>query len=356
MKECIRIDKLKNLHLIPNEKFTEPYIEFVNNNFEPREHLFLVIGKGMDAKIASRNNVQKVNKTFKSLWLVIKGMYKCEKMFLHGLFFNQIVFMLFMQPWLLKKSNWAIWGGDLYWYQDRPRSVKYNLIELVREYVIRNMGGLITQIRGDYDLAKLWYGAKGKYYSSFMYPSNLFHEYDLTKIEKESNTIYIQVGNSADPSNNHLEVFLKLEKYKEANIKIICPLSYGPFEYREKVIKEGNQFFGDKFYPIIDFMPFERYLEILAKIDIAIFGHKRQQAIGNITTLLGLGKKVYIRDDITTWEFCDFHDLEVYSFNEESDGLFEKLNEDVKNRNIDNVKKQFSQRKLKEELFNIFCE
>lgn len=38
-------------------------------------------------------------------------------------------------------------------------------------------------------------------------------------------------------------------------------------------------------------MPFEEYLGLLAKIDIAILNHKRQQAMGNITTLLGLGKK-----------------------------------------------------------------
>ena len=42
-------------------------------------------------------------------------------------------------------------------------------------------------------------------------------------------------------------------------------------------------------------LPLSDYLKILGKIDIAIFNHERQQAVGNITSLLGLGKKVYIK-------------------------------------------------------------
>ena len=40
----------------------------------------------------------------------------------------------------------------------------------------------------------------------------------------------------------------------------------------------------------------------LGRIDIAIFNHRRQQGMGNIITLLGLGKKVYVRTDTTTWD------------------------------------------------------
>jgi len=45
--------------------------------------------------------------------------------------------------------------------------------------------------------------------------------------------------------------------------------------------------FREKFKPLVDFIPFDEYLNLLAKVDIAIFNHKRQQTMGNITTLLG---------------------------------------------------------------------
>lgn len=346
---------MKNLHLFPNEKFTEPYIEFINKNFDYKEHLFLIIGKGIGAHITARENVVTISKDVKSIVLLLKEMYSCDKIFLHGLFLREIVLLLFIQPWLLKKCNWVIWGGDLYRYKYRKRTFKSDVYEKFREFVIKNMGGLITHIKGDYELAQKWYGAKGKYYYSFMYPSNLYKKYDLSHVSKDHDKIYIQIGNSANPSNNHFEVFEKLKEYKDESIEIICPLSYGNLEYRDKVIKEGEKIFGEKFTPITTFLPFEEYLGLLAKIDIAIFNHKRQQAMGNITTLLGLGKKVYIRDDITTWQFCKEHGLKVFSSNAGFSDLLQEMPKREKFSNMETVKRHFSENKLKDDWKKIFC-
>jgi hypothetical protein len=129
-----------------------------------------------------------------------------------------------------------------------------------------------------------------------MYPSNLYKEYQVPA--KQHTGINILVGNSADPSNNHLDVLDKLEAHKNENIKIYVPLSYG-----NQVIAEEKKRFGDKFIPRTEMMPFQNYLEFMGLIDIAIFNHKRQQAIGNTITLLGLRKKVFIRSDVVQWQF-----------------------------------------------------
>lgn len=52
-----------------------------------------------------------------------------------------------------------------------------------------------------------------------------------------------------------------------------------------KVIIKGKELFGEKFIPLTEFMTFEKYLEFLGSIDIAIFAHKRQQAMGNTITI-----------------------------------------------------------------------
>lgn len=345
---------MRFLHLIPNDKFTEQYIEFVNNNFEVSDHLFLILGEGIGAKITSRNNVKTINKDFTSLVLLVQNMYKSKKIYLHGLFYPYLVFMLFLQPWLFKKANWIIWGGDLYWYNSEKKKLKSKLYESVRKVVIKNMGGFITHIKGDYELAQKWYGAKGNYYYSFMYPSNLFKDYPLTKMGKEKNKYYIQIGNSADPSNNHIEIFDKLRAYKNEDIEIICPLSYGDQQYRNEVIKKGNEIFGDKFNPIVTFLPFEKYLSHLFKIDIAIFNHKRQQAMGNITTLLGYGKKVYIRDDITTWQFFIEQGIKIWKANDNFENLLFEMSENERKNNMEQIKFIFSKQKLKDDLTYIF--
>jgi dTDP-N-acetylfucosamine:lipid II N-acetylfucosaminyltransferase len=346
---------LKYLHIIPNDKFAIPFINLINENFKKNEHLFITGGSINYAELTiEKNNVQSVSVDLRSILRMLIKMYTCEKIILHSLLDYKIVILLFFQPWLLNKSNWVIWGGDLYYYLYRKKNLKSNMYEQIRKIVIKQLGGFITHIKGDYELAKKWYGAKGSYYYSFMYPSNLYNE-DLSKDRIATKKIFIQVGNSADPSNQHIEILEKLLMFSDKEFEIICPLSYGDLNnHASEVIKKGRELFGDKFNPITEFIPFSKYLEILAKVDVAVFNHNRQQAVGNITTLLGLGKKVYINDNVTTWDFCKKHKLEVFSVNKDIKNLFEKMEEDTKNNNIKHIQNNFSKEKLINDLNFIF--
>jgi len=343
------------LHIFKNtnEKFYNPFISFINEQFNPNDHYFMIEKYTDNNK--EKNFAENVELVYKRKYLkMIKRLYTSDKIILHSLMSPRVMIILFLQPWLLRKTYWTIWGSDLYHYKFRQRNIKSDIYEIIRKKIIKNVIGLITHIKGDYELAKKWYGAQGKYYYSFMYPSNLYKDYSLNKVINQNDKIYIQIGNSADPSNNHLEVLDKLLRYKDMDIEIICSLSYGDKVYAKKVINYGSENFGDKFVPITEFIPFDKYLDILAKIDIAIFNHKRQQAMGNITTLLGLGKKVYIREEITTWQFCVDHDLKVYSANGSYEDLFEKMDEMIKRKNVKNVKNRFSEEKLVEDWNAIF--
>lgn len=202
---------MENLHIQNTDKFIEPYINFVNKNFSQDEHLFAVISLNEhDIFDSNYKNIHYIHRNIRGFLTITKYMYKSKKVFIHGLNKNKIVLLLFLQPWLLKKCYWIVWGDDLYRYRKEKNTVKLKVLEYLRKFVIKNMGGLVTHIKGDYELAKKWYGAKGKYYYSFMYPSNLYKEYDFSRIKKSDGKIYIQVGNSADPSNNHIEIFNKL--------------------------------------------------------------------------------------------------------------------------------------------------
>ncbi|QIZ66040.1 TDP-N-acetylfucosamine:lipid II N-acetylfucosaminyltransferase [Geobacillus subterraneus] len=269
--------------------------------------MFLITGGVSEdiIKISKRENVITLSKDFTSLFTLINSMYKCEKIFLHGLFNFKIVFLLFLQPWLLKKSNWIVWGGDLYHYKFRKRNFKSDVQELVRRFVIKNFGAITTLVKGDYDLAKKWYGVKGDYYHGvYINPVNLEYLQKVKKIKKDNrNGINIQIGNSADPSNNHIQILDLLKKFKDENINIYAPLSYGNHDYAKEVVHYGKELFGNKFKPLLEFLNPEEYSKYLASIDIAIFNHERQQALGNIYALLYLGKKIYIRSDISTWDY-----------------------------------------------------
>lgn len=346
------------LHLMNNEKFIASYIEFVKEYFDFEEHFFIIVDDVSKdvVKLPKYKNVFILNRSYDSRFnyfkysKVIKPYAnRAKKIILHALFSDNKNFFLYFNQHLLSKSYWVMWGGDLYVYNKPRTRFRDKLRHYIRMQIYSKMGHFITYIKGDYELAQKWYGAKGEYHECFMYPSNLYKEYDIKP--KKRDTINIQLGNSADPTNNHLEVLERLKVYKDEDIKIFTPLSYGDQEHAQKVIAYGKELFSDKFIPLTKFMPFEKYLEFLSEIDIAIFAHKRQQAMGNTITLLGLGKKVYMRSDISPWEL--FKNIDVKVFDVE-DIEIDLIDETTKKENQEKIKNYFSEEKYLKQLQNLF--
>lgn len=309
--------KGKVLHVCCLDKFIPPFIDFVEEHFDDfaTRHVFFITGDIERYPYRDRANIVQAQRGKKAqlvhLAKLAKAMQQADKIILHGLFNQHVVRLLFVMPWVLKKCYWVMWGGDLYVHQLGNRTSRtWKVNEFFRRPVIKNMGHLVTYIKGDYELAREWYGARGNYQECFMYPSNLYKELDVPAVEHTG--INILVGNSADPSNNHSAIFDKLEAFKDEHIQIYAPLTYGNQTYAQKIIAEGQRRFGDKFEALTEHLPLEKFLKFLGKIDIAIFNHRRQQAMGNTITLLGLGKKVFIRSDVTQWAFFKSHGIAVY--------------------------------------------
>ena len=219
------------------------------------------------------------------------------------------------------------------------------------DYVKGNFSGYITYVRGDYKLAQKWYNAKGIYYDCIGYLSNVYKEVNFNNYKKHKDKIHILVGNSAAPSNNHIEILDKLKTLKEEDILIYCPLSYGNVEWTKNISEYGRFVFGDKFIPLVNIMPYEQYLDFLSEIDIAIFAHDRQQASANTITLLGMGKTVFLKKT-TLYDLFKEMKITVYPF-EEFNNLTMLNAEEVCN-NINIVKERFSEERLKQDWKFIF--
>lgn len=343
----------KTLHIAGCDKFIPPFIDFVKENFDFNEHYFILTGGMAQDELKRDPSVILFKRTIigrlRYYFQAIIKMHQAKKIILHGLFDFKLVIILFFMPWLLKKCYWVMWGGDLYAYQLGERNFKWKLREYFRHHVIRKIEYLVTYIKGDYELAQKWYGAVGQYQECLMYTSNLYKSYKVE--ERHHSGVNILIGNSADPTNNHLEILENLEVYKDQDITIYAPLSYGDPVYAKWVIEEGEKRFGDRFIPLVKMMPLEDYLDFLAEIDIAIFNHKRQQAMGNTITLLGLGKKVYMRSDVTQWKFFRDHDIEVFDVR----NIDLVAMEDNKIRcNREYIEMYFSVENYRKQLFDIF--
>lgn len=332
---------MKILHIFSGEdgKFSIEFSKFIFKNFDS-SHQIVVFNK----KVVHENIII-LRKNLIGLITIIQKMYNAEKIFIHSLSISVTV-ILFFNPWLLKKSYWVIWGGDIYNHQSNKQKskIKFTIKKLMKCFTIKRFKGLITYIDGTYDLAVKSYGAKGKYYKCIMYPSNTYKEFPITEQKRERNKINILVGSSSLPRNNHIYLFEKIKQYVNEDYKAICPLSYGDFNYRDEVIKQGKELLGNHFEPINDFMEYEEYIKLLSEVDIAIYGHEKNQAMGNIITLLGLGKKVYMKDDLTSWETLEGLGIKLYAINKEP--INSEFPHKIREQNIKIVREYFSNETL----------
>lgn len=335
----------KILHIMVLDKFIPPYINLINENFRPENHKFFLGGKPIyKYGLTLEHDVFWIDSKLKWLQLAVE-MYRADKIVIHGLWMERVTQLLFMQPWLLKKCVWVMWGGDLYSYKLAKRNIRWYVNEFFRRPVIKNMGYFTTTVPGDYDLAIRWYDTKAKYIENLMYDSHVYRDAELLECKDKTNMkLNIQIGNSSDPSNNHFEMIDQLEKYKNLEIMVFCPLSYGSEMHRDKVIEYGTNKLGNIFVPMTDFMKFDDYNLHIACMDIAIFNHDRQQAMGNIIALLSLGKKVYLKSSQTPFNY--FKNLGIEIFPIEEGVSLEKLSKESIEKNKFKIKVFFTKERL----------
>jgi dTDP-N-acetylfucosamine:lipid II N-acetylfucosaminyltransferase len=345
------------LHVASPSTFIGPFIKLIKEEFCEENHQFWLLGAIEKFPVEKSKMVFVYGSTFwdkvKAYVRLVLLLHSAKKVMLHGLFNVRLVLILALCPWLLSKCYWIIWGGDLYQYSNANSSIKARIKEPIRKFVLRRIGHLVTYIKGDVDLARKWYGAKGIYHECLMYLSNVVGPIIISApaVKTEKNGLYILLGNSADPNNNHIEALEHLLPYKDQDIKIFVPLSYGDQVYAKMVISQGSEWFGEKFVPLTEFMPFDCYLEFLKSLDIAIFNHQRQQAMGNTITLLGLGKTVYLRSDVSQWGLFEKEGIKVFDIEQ-----FElvALDSQVMWGNVEKIKKRFSRENLMEQYCEIF--
>ncbi len=292
------------------DKFIPPYIEFIETYLNPDDHTFLIYGDERYLEwypLPKRKNIVLLWERFPNVFL--RDLYlawhiqKADKVFIHGLWEHRANRVLCFLFWNLKKCHYAIWGGDLFEYINGDKQDPwYKKKEKYRRFIIKRFGFIIPVVYGDYDLAVKWYGAKAKMLEPFMYVS-FYEGYKDIPFKTHGETIIIQVGNSAAPTNYHEEALNMLSKLPDKNFKIYAPLSYGNMDYAQRVKTTGKDLFGENFTVLESFMPFSEYQNFLQSVDIAIFNHKEQQAMGNIFVLLALGKKVYLNPHTTHYDF-----------------------------------------------------
>ncbi|MDD3911417.1 MAG: TDP-N-acetylfucosamine:lipid II N-acetylfucosaminyltransferase [Bacteroidales bacterium] len=158
----------------------------------------------------------------------------------------------------------------------------------------------------------------------------------------------IIIGNSGSASNNHLYAMSKIAALNLGTRKIYVPLSYSCIKrYVRCVLYGGRKLFGNRFCPLLDFMPLREYNKLQMSISVALYGNWRQEAVGNILVFLFMGTKVFLSKRNPVYEWALSHGLKVF----ELEGITQEqldtpltASEKISNREI--VKNSFTKERL----------
>lgn len=309
------------LHILQDEKFSEMAIELFES-VSKNKNDYCVITNKSDFKFIKTSKVKKIShlnlidgsflRTFKNYDFVVLHLLDQKNKF------------MIMNASKDVKFLWVGWGMDYYDFisQDlhleqtkslilnqQNYSIKNILKNFLKNLVFRSYSNTDIMMRIDffapvlnneYELVKQHFDEFKPKFVDWNYGTLEQIVSGFKDIKLNGNNVL--VGNSATPTNNHYEAFDLLKQIKFDN-KVVAPLSYGVEEYKNIIIKLGNDLFQQNFYPLTDFMTLEEYLKLISTCSVVVMNHLRQQAIGNINIMLYLGARVFLNKKNPAYDF-----------------------------------------------------
>lgn len=309
---------MRYLHIIPpSKRMMDTYIKMLRKYFNEDEHHFYFINHCplSEQELFKYGNVQEMsgNGKLEKMKHLYRALKDADIVFWHGLIYPGR-FMLFLaaNPAFLRKSVWVMWGIDLYNWKREGGSLRNKVINYLNYHCRRHMKAAVALLPTDKEYFQKQFSDKIPcYVTPYPISEESFHSMERYRNSKprKNGKVFIQVAHNAHTFNNHMEILESLLTFKDENIKLFLPLSYGndwhtsSANYVRNISKFLTENFPHKAYNIYKLMPQAKYTEFLWNMDIAIFNADRQNALGNILKLLYMGNKVFMTSDGPLYAF-----------------------------------------------------
>ena len=321
---------MRILHLFPDDR---KFLGYAKNFFHlPEiENTWLIIGDVPNVntvateKIASYESISEVaaSEDFE------RRLLSHDIWFVH--YFDERLNPLVNQFASIRPLVIQLWGGDYVRFSNsvsqlleretykiaiHPHSkVKYLPLDIARAY--HNLKWRLSAERAHYfntlgkakEVWTLLGSAENRLFTD--YPNlNLvekkvvYGDFSNSEIDSQSKKTKILLGNSANPTNNHLEALNYLLSVSKEFDKCYIPMSYGGTkEYVESVKLKMPSKIVTKTSLLLEFLPKESYHNLINDCDVFIMNHRRQQALGNILAGFVRGKTIYLNPKGVLWEY-----------------------------------------------------
>lgn len=352
------------LHVFNDQKkFSYDYFRMLKDyEFDLSEHKLVHYGKASDMY-----ELLGVDTLFIPSFFSIRGcftfyklMCEADKIIVHSMASPLLIYIVGVDKKIADKIFWVIWGKDLYLYHlSKEKSVFLRLYEHYRKKAFARVKHVIPILYRDYELANKWYNTNAE-----VFENNMLYPYCIDRDECYSVSSYkeqidpkkwvVLLGNSASETNRHIDALNKLKRCEDSISKIYCPLSYnGKRSYIDAVIVEGKKLFGDRFVPMQNFVPREKYFEILREVSIGFFNYERQEGLGNIYSLILQGKTVYLNKNTSSYSFFSDNGIKVKEIQNVNSELSVFSSEELR-ENVSRLSPLISVEKSVEKWKNVF--
>ncbi len=318
---------MKYLHVMNYSNYTVQsiFVRFISEFFENNEHTFVFVGDFDEKFIQLDARCRIIH--LKRREDIVPYLKEAGLILMHAMTFNAKMQMIsLLHPNIMRKLVWIAWGGDL--YKDKPeQNIKKTLLQVikrcinitVKELFIRKLRFFVSIFDPDAKYFEENYKAKAKIVKS-SYVGGCYEDiykktFEYVDIENKYNNgdcINILVGHQSNPELNHVRVLDNLVAYKDENIKLYIPLSYGNRANAVYVENYAKNLYGEKAIILKEWMSVDEYNRLLENIDIAIFDTVRQIALGNINKLAHMKKKIFIHPDSVIYNYYALNKVCIY--------------------------------------------
>lgn len=291
------------------------------NKFGVEEHYFLLRNENKNFSSLSNNH------NCSNLYLKIFQDYKTlnYKFLGNSLSFIKYMFMIATGDRIIIHSTQTLFGRNtLFWLllfirgnnfrkrcsiilwgvaerQKRSSNFLSGIFYEIKRFVLKSLRYVVTLSWDDSEKIKDWFNLSNVIITGYI--RDTYSEFKVyTKFNNEPQDLKrIMISHSSFSHNYHIEILNLLGRFKDENLEIICPLSYGSIEYREIVISQGKQIFGDKFKYYDKLLSRSEYNNLLASIDIYISNALMQTGLYVVAFCICTGKKLYLRGNNFNW-------------------------------------------------------
>ena len=367
---------VQNLHLMYDEKVITRTIRYFDLAL-PDCNKYIILVKNKDL-LTEHVHVKAPNVYYaiynsRTFWEIVGCAEQYSNIIYHYLGNELVDFTLKLRQ--TDNLVWIVWGGDFYnellkyrgfeLYSD-PNIIKKGKKERYIPYY-KKLRDLFFQRKREKAIKKIPYVCIDKgtlkllleYYPQFhhlkcrdffYYPVDDMVSQDLMDSTSLGENIF--VGNSASYTNNHLNVFRKLEKLKLEDKKVFVPLSYGAA--KDVVLKEGYKLLKDHFCPLTEFMPLQKYNELMLSAGMFIYGNYRSEAFGNVVVALYIGAVVVLESRNPLYKELKEKGFVIFSMDDLESLMHYRLTNEEKSNNKNLINQFYCKERLIEVIRDSF--